>query len=152
MSMKTSSSQSPQIGANFRTHGEKVAKAAFDEVSIPSNRGKLPDKIWSKRRSNPPLSLNPLKSGQTSGLVTLPNAKLIALEVSIPSNRGKLPDFCSCPRCGRMRRSLNPLKSGQTSGRDLGRDLAHFHFQSQSPQIGANFRTLFLLIPRIGSE
>ncbi len=63
--------------------------------------------------------------------------------VSIPSNRGKLPD----PMCRKFLHaaiSLNPLKSGQTSGLIKTKEApSRQGVQSQSPQIGANFRTQY---------
>ncbi len=60
-------------------------------VSIPSNRGKLPD----------PAKGNHIDRGNP---------------VSIPSNRGKLPDKTIFVNQMKKENSLNPLKSGQTSG------------------------------------
>ena len=85
-------SQSPQIGANFRTSTPAKEACTPHQVSIPSNRGKLPDLLRISTFLQRWKGLNPLKSGQTSG--------------RRPRRSGvKRP------------RSLNPLKSGQTSGR-----------------------------------
>ncbi len=182
-------SQSPQIGANFRTDTSRGGYFTVRIVSIPSNRGKLPDVVVglvlamagnglnplkSGQTSGPTVpecvgdtvaSLNPLKSGQTSGhKVIHPDKRLLfslnplksgqtsgrawsegglrwALCVSIPSNRGKLPDCEIFRSTTRRVGCLNPLKSGQTSGPYDWLAIPEGAPLSQSPQIGANFRT-----------
>ena len=86
-------------------------------VSIPSNRGKLPDR---------------LRASIQVGFGRL---------VSIPSNRGKLPDYMTPPGSSAQLLCLNPLKSGQTSGQYRTSAIFQYCSRSQSPQIGANFRT-----------
>ena len=93
MKAENAMSQSPQIGANFRTEGQGFSgPMCIEKVSIPSNRGKLPDQCGMGCFRKEPAGLNPLKSGQTSG--------------------HKLYEMIA-----RIEYSLNPLKSGQTSGR-----------------------------------
>ncbi len=116
--MKKIMSQSPQIGANFRTCPTLLLQLSRREC------------------------LNPLKSGQTSGPIPVEDLGYYEKLVSIPSNRGKLPDA----EWGSPRRvflqSLNPLKSGQTSGpTHIAAMNDCISMKSQSPQIGANFRT-----------
>jgi len=112
-------------------------------VSIPSNRGVLPETVW---------TLQPTSS---------------VFSVSIPSNRGVLPELCRMYRLSRPLASLNPLKSGRPSGAytfgislvgvdeglnplKSGRPSGEFGvavtdkaFASQSPQIGASFRSVY---------
>ena len=85
-------SQSPQIGASFR---REFWRHFFDEVrsvSIPSNRGVLPERNKSNMLDLERFCLNPLKSGRPSGDRGGLYAAWAAANVSIPSNRGVLPE------------------------------------------------------------
>jgi len=110
-------SQSPQIGASFRR-------------SSPQSRAWMPT-----------ISLNPLKSGRPSGGKSALNRRGLLL-VSIPSNRGVLPESY---RFGILSLSssvcLNPLKSGRPSGGNENEKNRGDSRKSQSPQIGASFRS-----------
>ncbi len=111
-------SQSPQIGASFRSYGRSATLFCRGLVSIPSNRGVLPEPGMGNYDEEDCPRLNPLNSGRPSGAITPSRARgRCARHVSIPSNRGVLPEplsFCI---------SI-PIQS-----------------KSQSPQIGASFRS-----------
>ena len=108
-------SQSPQIGACFRTEQSTLPRNPETDISIPSNRGLLSDR---EGRMTPPihiLNLNPLKSGPAFGL-SICHLNVPIATISIPSNRGLLSDHEEKEGCVPV-------------------------CLSQSPQIGACFRT-----------
>ncbi len=84
--------------------------------------------------------LNPLKSGQTSGLDDIYFGQIMAEESQSPQIGANFRTEWPGGGVNLLQPGLNPLKSGQTSGHGKS-EIITCGSTSQSPQIGANFRT-----------
>ena len=158
-------SQSPRIGAMFRTDLTGKKPTAKPIVSIPSNRGNVPNYSIQDAQKPQIFCLNPLESGQCSehksatvtctdlnGLNPLESGqcseqyfqdRLCQVKdfVSIPSNRGNVPNpYIFLPRNGAHQVSIPSNRGNVPNAQDWIEFLIEEN-KSQSPRIGAMFRT-----------
>ena len=160
-------SQSPQIGASFRSSRAPARPTAYVSLSqSPQIGASFRRDSPSSRASLPWLSLNPLKSGRPSGVVRMDENEvnqwlsLNPLKSGRPSGAAKHRavdeglNLSQSPQIGasfrrlpapldirRVREGLNPLKSGRPSGAHALNLMPEGPDGSQSPQIGASFRS-----------
>ena len=148
-------SQSPQIGAMFRTEAEISFDRQFGTSQSPQIGAMFRTASNLEHLKIVYLSLNPLKSGLCFGLESI-NVESKMIEVSIPSNRGYVSDYedlvsgmsdilSQSPQIGAMFRtqririklewwiSLNPLKSGLCFGQNAKRSCLVKAFGSLNP-------------------